>query len=180
MENNTALLIVDVQLGMFDDSEPVYNGDVLLTTIGNLIAEARRVGIPVIYVQHSGGENHRLRPDRPGWPIHPAVAPTNYELVIHKRHPDSFQETNLQHDLEVQGIRRLIVAGIQTEYCVDTTCRRAYSLGYDVTLLQDAHSTWDTEHLKASQIIAHHNQVLGGWFVTLETANEIQFGKLQP
>lgn len=180
MENNTALLIVDVQLGMFDDSNPVHNGDVLLTTIGNLITKARMVGIPVIFVQHSGGENHLLRPDRPGWPIHPAVAPTNGELVIHKRHPDSFQETNLQHKLEAQGIRRLIVAGIQTEYCIDTTCRRAYSLGYDVILVQDAHSTWDTEHLQASQIIAHHNQVLDGWFVTLETANEIQFGRLQP
>lgn len=180
MEDSTALLIVDVQLGMFDDSDPVYHGDVLLTAIGHLITKARKVGIPVIYVQHSGGENHLLRPDGPGWPIHPAVAPTNGELVIHKRHPDSFQETDLQHELEVQEIRRLIVAGIQTEYCVDTTCRRAYSLGYDVTLVEDAHGTWDTEQLKASQIIAHHNQVLGGWFVTLKAAREIQFGRFQP
>lgn len=180
MENKTALLIVDVQLGMFDDSAPVYNGDVLLTTIADLISEARMVVIPIIHVQHNGGKDHLLRPDGLGWPIHPAIEPTNNELVIHKHHPDSFQETNLQHGLEVQGIRHLIVAGIQTEYCIDTTCRRAYSLGYEVTLLQDAHSTWDTEHLKASQIIAHHNQVLGSWFVTLETANEIQFDNLQP
>lgn len=180
MENNTALLIVDVQLGMFDASDPVYNGDVLLTTIGKLITQARKVGIPVIYVQHNGGENHLLRPDRPGWPLHPAVAPTTSEVVIHKHHPDSFQGTNLQHQLTVQGVRRLIVAGIQTEYCVDTTCRRAYSLGYDVILVQDAHSTWDTEQLQASQIIAHHNQILGSWFVTLKAAGEIQFDRLQP
>ncbi len=177
MPSDTALLIIDVQLGMFAENDPVYNCDALLMTLGDLIARARAASVPVIYIQHSGGENHPLKPGSPGWPIHSAIAPTEGELVIHKRHPDSFQETNLQHELGERGIKRLIVAGIQTEYCVDTTCRRAYSLSYDVTLVQDAHSTWDTEHLKAMQIIAHHNQTLGGWFVALKAAREIEFGK---
>jgi nicotinamidase-related amidase len=176
VENNVALLIIDVQVGMFADGDPVYQGDRLLATISDLIARARTAGTPVIYVQHSGGENHPLNPDALGWPVHPAVAPVEGEPVVHKRHPDSFQETDLQHELEARGIKRLIVAGIQTEYCVDTTCRRAFSLGYDVTLVQDAHSTWDTEHLFASQIVAHHNQVLGNWFVTLKEARTIEFG----
>ena len=179
MHNNTALVIIDVQLGMFDDSDLVYNGNELLATLGTLISRAHTSGIPVIYIQHDGGDNHPLRPDKPGWPIHPAIAPTKDDLVIRKCHPDSFQETSFQHELETRGIKHLVVAGIQTQYCIDTTCRRAYSLGYDVTLVQDGHSTWDTEHLKASQIIAHHNQVLGGWFVTLKTAAEIQFGEHQ-
>jgi hypothetical protein len=96
--------------------------------------------------------------------------------VIQKHHPDAFQDTNLQPELESRGIERLVIAGIQTEYCVDTTCRRAYSLGYDVTLVKDAHSTWDTDCLTAPQIIAHHNNVLGGWFVELKEASEIEFG----
>jgi nicotinamidase-related amidase len=175
VQGNTALLIIDVQLGMFEESDPVYRGDELLVTINDLIARVRDAGVPVIYVQHSGGDGHLLEPGSPGWPIHPAIAPARGELIIHKRHPDSFQETALQHELEIRRVRRLIVAGIQTEYCVDTTCRRAYSLGYDVTLAQDAHSTWDTEHLEASQIIDHHNQVLGGWFATLKEACRIGF-----
>ena len=77
--------------------------------------------------------------------------------------------------MQTRGIGHLIIAGIQTEYCVDTTCRRGCSLGYEVTLVEDAHSTWDTEHLTASQIIDHHNQVLSGWFVTLEAARRIKF-----
>ncbi len=177
MPNDTALMIIDVQLGMFDESDPVYKGSELLATLGTLIGQARASGVPVIYIQHDGGENHPLRPDKPGWPIHPAVAPTQGDVVVRKRHPDSFQETTLQHELETRGIKRLIVAGIQTEYCVDTTCRRAYSLGYDVTLVQDAHSTWDTQHLRAPQIIAHHNQTRGGWFATLKAADEVQFGE---
>ena len=175
MQSNTAILIIDVQLGMFEESDPVYGGDELLATIGDLLNRARDSGLPVIYIQHSGGDGHPLEPSSPGWPIHPVIAPARDELVSHKRHPDSFQETDLQHELEKRGIKHLIVAGIQTEYCVDTTCRRAYSLGYEVTLVQDAHSTWSTEHLKASQIIAHHNEVLGGWFVTLKAACMIEF-----
>ncbi|NMC12554.1 MAG: hypothetical protein GYA34_06690 [Chloroflexi bacterium] len=57
---------------------------------------------------------------------------------------------------------------------MDTTCRRAYSLGYDVTLIKDAHSTWNTDVLEAPQIIAHHNQVLEGWFVKLKSTDAVE------
>jgi nicotinamidase-related amidase len=171
LSENTASLVIDVQMGMFEKSDPVYRGEELLETIGRLIAKARETGVPVIYVQHSGSQGHPLNPKAPGWPIHPAIAPAEGELVIHKHHPDSFQETDLRRELETRGIKHLIIAGIQTEYCVDTTCRRAYSLGYDVILIQDGHSTWDTEGLRAPQIIAHHNRVLGGWFAKLQAAS---------
>ncbi|MGA2490180.1 MAG: cysteine hydrolase family protein [Anaerolineales bacterium] len=178
--DKTALLIIDVQLGMFDESDCVYKGNELLDTIKTLISEARASSVPIIYIQHDGGgDDHPLRPDKPGWSIHPTIYPSKDDVIIRKRHPDAFQGTELRNELELLGIKHLIVAGLQTEYCVDTTCRRAYSLGYDVTLVQDGHSTWDTEHLKASQIIAHHNQVLGGWFVTLKNAAEIQFVEQQ-
>ena len=175
MKENTALLVIDVQMGMFEENDPVYRGEELLETISSLIAQARATGVPVVYVQHSGSEEDPLNPKAPGWPIHPAIAPREGEWVIHKHHPDSFQETDLQHELETRGIKRLIIAGIQTEYCVDTTCRRAYSLGYDVTLVQDGHSTWDSQDLRAPQIIAHHNAVLGGWFAKLQAARNVEF-----
>ncbi len=176
MNNDTALVIIDVQSGMFDESDPVFAGSELIDTLKALIDQARAAKTPVVFVQHNGeGDNHPLRPDKPGWAIHPAIQPEPNELVIHKCHPDSFQDTPLQNELEARGIKNLVIAGIQTEYCVDTTCRRAYSLGYNVTLVKNGHSTWDTEQLKASQIIAHHNQVLGGWFVSLKSADEVQF-----
>jgi nicotinamidase-related amidase len=176
VSTKTALVLIDVQLGMFDESDPVYNGDELLGRIMALIGRARQSGIPIIYVQHDGGgENHPLRPDKPGWALHPAIAPSAGDVVVRKCHPDAFQETGLQGVLEQRGLTHLVVAGIQTEFCVDTTCRRAYSLGYQVTLVQDAHSTWDAGQLNAAQIIAHHNQTLGDWFVSLKPADEVQF-----
>jgi len=175
MSSSTALLVIDVQACNFEEPEPVYRGDDLLSKIGALIAQARAAGVPIIYIQHCGPEGAIDQPGTPGWEIHPAVTPLQDDVVIQKRYPDAFQDTSLQHELEAGGIKSLIITGMQTEYCVDTTCRRAYSLNYDVTLVKDAHSTWNTDLLTAPQIIAHHNRVLGGWFVELKEASKIEF-----
>ena len=175
MSNDTALLVIDVQNGMFAEDDPVYQGSELLATIGDLLAKARAAQAPVIYVQHNGGPGYPLEPGSAGWPIHPAIAPADGEPVVGKATPDSFHETTLQVELAARGIAKLVVAGIQTECCVDTTCRRASSLGYQTTLVRDAHSTWDSRTLSAAQIIAHHNEALDGWFVTPKPASEIAF-----
>jgi len=172
MPSDTALLIIDVQMGMFDENEPVHNGEQLLQTLSGVIEKARQADVPVVYIQHNDKE---FIEGGPAWPIHPAIAPLEVEIVVQKRTPDSFHETNLGEELEKMGIEKLVVGGIQTEYCVDTTSRRAYSLGYDVTLIQNGHSTWDNKHISAEQVIAHHNNTLDGWAVTLKPAEEIQF-----
>jgi nicotinamidase-related amidase len=175
--SDVALLVIDVQMFGFGEDSPVHAGESLLVKVGDLIARARAAGVPVIYVQHCGKAGEIDEPGAPAWEIHPAIAPAESETIVQKRHPDAFQETTLLQELESRNIKRLVVTGMQTEYCVDTTCRRAYSLGYDVVLVQDGHSTWDTEHLTASQVIAHHNATLGGWFVTLKAARDITFAE---
>ena len=175
MINDTALLVIDVQKGMFAKDHLVYQAEELLATIGDLLAKARSAQVPVIYIQHNGGPGHPLEPGGAGWPIHPAIAPAEGEPVIGKATPDSFHETTLQAELEARGIVKLVVTGIQTELRVDTTCRRAASLGYQTMLVRDAHSTWDSRTLSAAQIIAHHNEALDGWFVTPKPASEIVF-----
>jgi nicotinamidase-related amidase len=175
MDGKTALLVIDVQGFGFDESDPVYEDDKLLSKIGSLINQVRAARGPVVYVQHCGSEGSVHEPGTPGWKIHPSIAPVAGEVIVQKRHPDSFQDTSLQRELESMGIKKLVIVGLQTEYCVDTTCRRAYSLGYEVTLIKDAHSTWDTDLLTAPQIVAYHNEVLGGWFAKLKAADEIEF-----
>lgn len=175
MQSGIALLVIDMQVCNFDVSAPVHKGRELLATIGRLIARARAARVPVVYVQHCGPQGAIDQPGTPGWEIHPTIAPVGSDVVVQKHHPDAFQDTTLQRELESRGVERLVITGIQTEYCVDTTCRRAYSLGYTVMLVSDGHSTWDTEHLTAPQIIAHHNSVLGGWFVELGEGVEIEF-----
>ncbi|MEZ4713213.1 MAG: cysteine hydrolase family protein [Caldilineaceae bacterium] len=170
-----ALLIIDVQNCMFEPTEPVHNADQLLMRLRHLIAQARAAQTPVIYVQHCGPAGAPHEPGAPGWQIHPAIAPQAGELIVQKRMPDSFYETTLKAELNARDIKQLIMVGIQTEYCVDTTCRRAASEGYEVTLVRDAHSTWSKEDLTAEQIIAHHNWVLGDWFAKLVSTADVQF-----
>ncbi|MFX1517847.1 MAG: isochorismatase family protein, partial [Promethearchaeota archaeon] len=99
--------------------------------------------------------------------------PHKRDLVIQKSTPDAFHDTSLKSELGSREIKEIIITGLQTEYCIDTTCRRAFSLNFEVTLVEDAHSTWDSDLLTAKQIISHHNAVLGGWFVTLKKTTDI-------
>jgi nicotinamidase-related amidase len=171
----TALLIIDMQLGNFQGPDPVQGGENLLANVQRLIARARRAGVPIFYVQNTGGTGDPDEGGTPGWKIHPTIAPKEGDVVIEKETPDAFHQTTLHQELKSKRIERLVIAGLQTEYCIDTTCRRAYSLGYDMVLVKDAHSTWGSADLRAEQIIRHHNRVLGGWFVTLKNHDEIRF-----
>lgn len=176
---NTALLVIDTQVGLVELMSPEVCAQAL-PRISKLLARARASGIPVIHVQHDGGKGHPLEIGTAGWKIHDAVKPIDGEPVVRKRESDSFFETSLQQELTNKGIRHLVVAGAMTEFCVDTTCRRATSLGFDVTLVGDAHLTRDTDILSAAQIIAHHNLVLddfgaGEHVITVKQVAEIIF-----
>ncbi|MFB0514052.1 MAG: cysteine hydrolase family protein [Candidatus Bathyarchaeia archaeon] len=173
--SDIALLIIDMQAGNFSEPNPVYKGNELLAKVKSLITKGRSAQIPIIYVQNNGDSGDPDEYGTPGWEIHSLVAPVEGDVVVQKQTPDAFHETNLHHELESRGIKKLIIAGLQTEYCIDTTCRRAFILGYDVILVRDAHSTWDSPLLTAQQIVGHHNQVLGGWFAILKNEKEIKF-----
>lgn len=143
-----------------DWTNPSCRGEEVLKNINHLLKKARESErASVIYIQHDGEDGGRLAVGSPGWEIHPAIAPAEGELIIHKRAADSFYETSLQEQLSKREIERIVVAGCRTQFCVDTTCRSAVSLGYDVTLASDAHTTTD-DVLTVAQIIAHHNSTL--------------------
>jgi nicotinamidase-related amidase len=173
----TALLVIDVQVGIIDHFQ-AYNKDQVLTNINDLLTRARAARVPVIYLRHDGGKGDPLEAHTEGWAIHQGVAPIDGETIVEKRSCSSFYETPLQAMLDETGISHLIVTGCMTEYCIDTACRHATTLGFDVTLAGDAHTTIDNELLKAEQIIAHHNRALN-WFnsgkhmVTVKPASEI-------
>lgn len=162
MSTNSALLVIDVQVGLI---EPAYRSAEVLKNITVLLDRAHSAHAPVVYIQHDGPQGHGLAVGTAAWEIHPAIAPKEGDTIIHKRASDSFHQTTLQQELERQGIKHLVVVGGQTEYCVDTTCRRSTTLGYTVTLVEDAHTTIDYDEavLSAAQRIDYHNEVLNGF-----------------
>lgn len=179
MSTDSALLVIDVQVGLI---EPAYRGTEVLEHINTLLEKARSSHAPVIYVQHEEPQEPGLVVGTAAWEIHPAIAPKEGDVVIHKKASDSFYKTTLQQELARQGIKRLVVVGEQTEYCVDTTCRRAITLGYNVTLVGDAHTTedYDGATITAAQRIDYHNEVLNGFRtddgkITVKKTDEVDF-----
>lgn len=128
MSDNVALIVIDVQIGMFSEHDPVHNTEPLIENITMLMEKARSNGTPIIYVQHNARPGKPLEAGTPGWKIHPKIYPLDGDVIIQKNTPDSFLETNLHNELLFRDIKKIILTGIQTELCVDTTCRRARSL----------------------------------------------------
>jgi len=165
----TALVIIDVQNAILRGVGGRRAGEIqqaLDGTVGRiagLLARARAAGAPVIHVQHDGGPDHRLAVGGEGWQIRRELAPAKGEEVVRKRSCDAFFQTSLSAALTAGAVDRLVVAGCMTEFCVDTTCRRAVTLGYDVALVADGHMTADSGGLAFEQIIAHHNALLDGF-----------------
>ena len=167
-----ALLVIDVQNAMFE--EGVFNGGKLHENINNLITKARAANKPIFYVQHNETPGEPLEYGTKGWEIHPDISPRIEDVIIQKTTPDSFFNTSLDEELKKRGNTHLYMTGIQTELCVDTTCRRAFSMGYKVTLVSDTHSTFDSAELTAQQIIHHHNTTLR-WFADVQPSSDIRF-----
>jgi nicotinamidase-related amidase len=182
-----ALLIIDVQNGVLrdpanGDRQPIVDAayDAMASRLQRLQRAAREAGAPVIVVQHDGGPGHRLAPASEGWRNREEIVPLAGEPLVRKKSCDAFFETDLAVRLAERGVTRLVIGGCMTQFCVDTTCRRAVSLGYDVTLVADGHMTADMGGLTFEQIIAHHNAVLddfdaGTHAIELRRADRVAF-----
>lgn len=163
---NPALLIVDVQEGMFENNLPekIHEGPRLIRKVAGLLQLFRTLELPVIYIQHNGPKGHVLEPGTSGHQIASTIAPQAQEPVFQKTKADSFYKTDLQVFLTENNVQTLILCGAQTDYCVDTTCRSATAKDFNVVLAADAHSTWNRSFITAEQIIEHHNAIIGGSF----------------
>lgn len=170
---NTALLIIDMQAGSFLEEQPIYRTETLLNNIRLLISTAHDKGVLIFLTKHNGKPGSLTEKGTTGWNIHPSLPLTGKEIIIEKNYPDSFHQTCLEQQLVANDIKRIIIAGIQSEICVDATCRRAYSIGYEVILVQDGHSTKDSNVINADQIINHHNQVMKDWFASTIVTKDI-------
>jgi nicotinamidase-related amidase len=169
-----AVLVIDVLVGIFQLPVKLFHEEMFLSNIEKLLVKSRSSGIPIIYIQHNGPRGSQLEKGKPGWKIHPRVAPTSRDIIIPKKHPDSFQESTLEDTINELGVNELYICGFASEFCVDTTVRSAYSKGFSVTLISDCHTTTDSEVFRARQIIDHHNHVLSR-FAGIQSCDEIEF-----
>lgn len=173
-----ALLIIDVQKGLFGPSPKPYQVDQVIDNINQLITKAERNNVPVIYIQHEHKSYLPYQADV--WQIYQPLNTIANGYYIRKTTPDSFLNTELLKLLQRLAVNQLVVCGYASEFCVDTTIRRAAALGYPVILAKDAHTTHDKPHANASAIIEHHTCTLTdltsfGVTISALASNDIQF-----
>ncbi len=152
---NTALLVIDVQNGVMEGAP---RRDDVIKNISSLVDKARAEAVPVVWVQHS--DDGPLKQGSEAWQYVPELDRRDEEPVVHKTFGDSFEATDLEARLAERGVGRLVVAGAQTDACVRSTIHGAFTRGYDVTLVGDAHTTEDLTQWGApspEDVIAHTN-----------------------
>lgn len=151
----TALLVIDFQEGVVADAANVL---AVRDNINALIARARATGTPLVFVQHHDDELIR---DTPAWQLREDLAYVPGDHLVEKTFTDSFAGTTLDEVLKAQGATHLVIAGAQSNWCVNAAARSALVHGYDVTLVADAHTTSDVElpsgTLTGQQIIDYTN-----------------------
>jgi nicotinamidase-related amidase len=151
---HTALMVIDVQQGVVSDA---HERDTVVANIAALVDKAREAGVPVVWVQHN---SDNLQQGSDAWQYVPELVRNESEPLVHKSFGDSFEDTDLERVLAESGIGRLVVTGAQTDECIRSTIHGAFTRGYDVTLVGDAHTTEDLSAYGApapDKVIAHTN-----------------------
>jgi nicotinamidase-related amidase len=154
----SALLIIDVQNGLFLGNPPA-EAELVIDRINELSKRARDEGVPVVFVQHEQAQGELLYGSH-SWELHADLIRVDGDLKLRKTTPDAFLGTELEAKLRSLRIDSLIVCGYASEFCVDTTVRRAAALGFAVIIAADAHTTHDKQHLAGVAIRDHHNATL--------------------
>ena len=159
--NRTALVIIDVQRALFEPEPRPHDADAVLAHIRTLARRARAASVPVVWLQHERA-THALAHGSAGWALPAVVQAEPGDHFVRKTTADAFLRTGLADWLAARDIRHLVVCGYATEFCVDTSTRRAAGLGLAVTLVADGHTTHDKRHASGAMIRAHHNATLPG------------------
>jgi nicotinamidase-related amidase len=133
--NKGVLLVVDVQVGVMGES---WEAPRIIRNVSRAVDRARAQGVPVVWVQHSDGD---LRHGSPEWQWVPELAPIDGEPLIHKQFNSSFEQTGLDEELAKLGAIHITLAGAATNWCIRATAYGALDRGYDLTLIEDAHTT---------------------------------------
>jgi nicotinamidase-related amidase len=150
----TALIVIDVQNGVVDGAP---KRDDVVANINTLVGQARAQDVPVIWVQHN---DDGLPLDSAEWEWVPELGRGDSEPLVHKNYGDSFEATELEALLAERAVGRLIVTGAESDACIRSTLHGAFTRGYDVTLVGDAHTTGDKTKWGApppEAVITHTN-----------------------
>lgn len=163
-----ALLIIDVQ-NILVEATP-YAIEECLTLWQNAVERCRKQEIEVMYVRHTDQEFVK---GTQGWQIHSSLTPREGEMVFNKHYNSAFKDTNLHVYLQSKGITSLLICGMQTEYCIDTTVKVAFELGYQVAVIEGGTTTFEAEDIAAPDLIEHYENIWADCFAEVDFLEEL-------
>ena len=154
----TVLLIVDVQ-ELIMTSE-LYEYAKFVENLNKLMNAARESGTEIVYVRHDDGADKPLSKGKPGFDIPIVAAPSLGELIFDKTVNSPFKETGLLQYLKKNGVERLIVAGLQTDYCIDATVKCGFEHGFKIVVPEYANSTFGNAFMTAEKTYEYYNSFM--------------------
>jgi nicotinamidase-related amidase len=177
---NQALLLIDLQNDYFPGGAMELVGSpAAAVQAGKLLQIFRQKSLPVIHMQHISTRPGAafFLPDTQGVQIHASIAPVQGETWFKKNYPNSFRETPLLEHLRQQQIRQLVIAGMMTHMCIDTTTRAAADLGFQCLLAHDACATksltFGGATVAAAQVQTAFLAALNGLFARVLSVEEV-------
>lgn len=169
-----ALIVIDVQTALVE-AHP-SDEERFIASVGALIEACRCNGVPVVYVLHDGGAGDELERGTDGWQAYAAVAPQGGEPCVGKRFNSAFRRTGLHEMLRSLGAKRLVMCGMQTEFCFDASVKVAFELGFEVTVPREAVTTFDSDFATGDALTAYfEDRIWDGRFAQVkDTASVIE------
>ena len=166
-----ALIVIDIQEGLVKLNP--YDAKNFISNTKAIIQHFRDQNIEVIFFRHSQNEG-LLATGNNNWQVYHELKPKENETIFNKYYNSIFKETKLKEYLDWKNITDVTFAGMQAEFCIDTSVKVGFEYGYNITIVEDAISTFDNEHLPADKILSFYKEKI--WrnrFAQLKTTNEM-------
>lgn len=150
------LLAVDMQKAIVD--EDLYAFDTFMDRTVRLIDAARKHHVEVIFVQHDAGPGSGLTAGDEGFDIIDEARPEPGEKVFVKKINSCFGNPDFKAYMKQQADKRLMIIGLQTNYCIDATVKSAFERGYAVVIPEGTNSTFDNAYMTGETAVRYYNE----------------------
>ena len=150
------LLVIDVQKALVD--EDLYAYETIVDSVVRLVDAARKNGVEVVFVQHDAGAGSGLSIGDEGFEIIDEIKPEAGEKVFVKTVNSCFGNKDFKAYMEQQTDRRLMIVGLQTNYCIDATVKSAFERGFEVIIPEGTNSTFDNNYMNAETTVRYYNE----------------------
>ena len=152
------LLIVDAQKAI--TNEALYRFEEFVSNVKLLIDTARKCGIEVIYIRHDDGVGEPLSEGNDGFEIYDGFKPADGEIIFDKTVNSPFRDTGLLEYLRDKGENSIIIAGLQTDYCIDAAVKCGFEHGFRIIVPEYSNSTFDNGFMTAGQCYKYYNEFM--------------------